>query len=39
MQPQELHRRGHEISAHSISHQNEEQYWGNGTEEVRLCIT
>jgi len=29
---QELHRRGHEMAAHSITHDNEESYWDNGTE-------
>jgi len=28
---QELHRRGHEMAVHSISHDNEEEYWDNGT--------
>lgn len=29
---QELHRRGHEMAVHSISHENDEEYWDNGTE-------
>merc|ERR1712142_351242 len=29
---QELHRRGHEMAAHSITHDNDESYWDNGTE-------
>ena len=31
---QELHRRGHEIAAHSISHENDEDYWQTGTQET-----
>merc|ERR1712119_100734 len=30
---QELYRRGHEMATHSITHDNEEKYWDNGTED------
>eukprot|EP00092_Neocalanus_flemingeri_P026399 GFUD01028616.1.p1 GENE.GFUD01028616.1~~GFUD01028616.1.p1 ORF type:complete len:611 (-),score=134.31 GFUD01028616.1:98-1930(-) len=30
---QEMHRRGHEMASHSITHDNEEKYWDNGTRE------
>jgi len=30
---QELHRRGHEMAAHSVTHDNDEGYWDNGTEQ------
>jgi len=29
---QELHRRGHEIAVHSVTHNNDEDYWDNATE-------
>jgi len=28
---QDLHRRGHEIAVHSITHNSDESYWANGT--------
>ena len=28
---QELHRKGHEIAVHSITHSSNEKYWSNGT--------
>jgi len=31
---QELHRRGHEMAVHSITHDNEESYWDAGNESV-----
>ena len=31
---QELFRRGHEISTHSITHDNDEKYWQNGTQDT-----
>jgi len=31
---QELHRRGHEMAAHSVTHDNEESYWDSGNETV-----
>jgi len=33
---QELHRRGHELAAHSVTHEVEEDYWSNGTEAAWL---
>ena len=31
---QELHRRGHEIATHSITHENDEDYWQQGGEDT-----
>ena len=31
--PQELHRKGHDISVHSISHNNDPNYWTKGSVE------
>ena len=31
---QEVHRRGHEISAHSITHKNDEKYWSEASVET-----
>lgn len=31
---QELHRRGHELAVHSITHEEDRGYWQNGTEDT-----